>query len=181
MLNEGEGNQFDRVDLNLAIAHAIPTANLYLGPLPKAERDRDVARQNRGAKFPTENHDLSVRAPLERSAGTLIPRRARGDLRTCGSILRTVPKRASSFQALRRDMPPICAYRAMGSTSKGSESTSFSRGPKRVGHGTWAPMSGEARPSLKQVCHRLRPAESSMRACIRGGTMRIAWCRYSCL
>ena len=56
MVDEGKGKLFDRVDLDLAMADTIPTARFHLGPLPKTERDRDVARQNGGTKLLAELH-----------------------------------------------------------------------------------------------------------------------------
>lgn len=55
-----EWDQFDRVDFDLAVAHAVPTTRFYLGPAPQPERDRDVTRQHARTKFPAELHGQNV-------------------------------------------------------------------------------------------------------------------------
>lgn len=46
IVDEGEGDKIDGVNLNLTIAHSVPTASLHLGTLPQTERDGDHARQH---------------------------------------------------------------------------------------------------------------------------------------
>jgi hypothetical protein len=60
VVDEGEGNQFDRVDLDLPTSDAVPAARLHLGSLPQAERHRDVTRQHGCSKFSAELHPQSL-------------------------------------------------------------------------------------------------------------------------
>jgi hypothetical protein len=54
-----EGDEFDRVHLDLAITHAVATARFHFRPLPQPERHRYGTRQHLGAQFPAELHGLT--------------------------------------------------------------------------------------------------------------------------
>ena len=53
-VDEGEWDQLDRINLDLTVAHAVPTARFNLGTPPQTERQRNVTRQDGGPKFPAE-------------------------------------------------------------------------------------------------------------------------------
>src|SRR3954471_11020989 len=55
-----EGEQLDRVDLDLEAVARVPTAGLDLGPLPQSDRHRDVARADALAQLRAEHHAASV-------------------------------------------------------------------------------------------------------------------------
>lgn len=57
----GEGDLFDRVNLDLTVAHPIATARSHLWALPQPEGQRDVTRQDASAQFPAELHGLTLR------------------------------------------------------------------------------------------------------------------------
>jgi len=64
VVDGGEGDQFDRVNLDLAVAHAVVTAMSHLRPPPQPERHRDVTRQHVRTQLPAELHELTLRQPV---------------------------------------------------------------------------------------------------------------------
>jgi len=62
IIDEGEGDGFDGLNLDQTITDAVPTAGLHLGSLPESERDRYVTGQHGGSKLAAELHDLTLRA-----------------------------------------------------------------------------------------------------------------------
>ena len=60
VVNGGEGDEFDQVNLNLAVIHAVPTASFDLRPPPQAEGHRDIASQHMGTQFPAELHRMTL-------------------------------------------------------------------------------------------------------------------------
>ena len=51
-----EGDQFDRLDLDLAGTHSVETARFHLRLPPQPERHRYVTRQHVRTQFPAELH-----------------------------------------------------------------------------------------------------------------------------
>lgn len=56
-----ERDQLDRINLDVAFAHAVATSRLHLRPLPESERDRDVTRHYVCPQLPTELHGVTLR------------------------------------------------------------------------------------------------------------------------
>jgi GNAT superfamily N-acetyltransferase len=61
VVDDGERDQLDRVDLDLAVTNAIVAPGFYLRPPPQPERHRDVSGQHVGTKFPAELHGFTLR------------------------------------------------------------------------------------------------------------------------
>src|ERR1039458_1328860 len=61
VVDGGEGDQFDRVNLDLAIAHAIASTRSHFRPPPQPERHRYFTRQNVPTQFPAELHGVTLR------------------------------------------------------------------------------------------------------------------------
>src|SRR5437773_236147 len=56
LVDRGEGNQFDRVDLDPARPDSVTAPRQHLPPAPEPERDRDLARQDVLTQFSAELH-----------------------------------------------------------------------------------------------------------------------------
>jgi hypothetical protein len=64
VVDERKRDQFDRVNLDLAVAHAVATARFHLRPPPQPERHRYVTRQHGRTQFSAELHTPTLRQPM---------------------------------------------------------------------------------------------------------------------
>jgi hypothetical protein len=60
-----EGDDLDRLDLDLPVTDAVATSRLDHRPAPEAERDGDVAGQHPFSQFTAELHQPRLRADLD--------------------------------------------------------------------------------------------------------------------
>jgi hypothetical protein len=61
-----EGDDLDRLDLDLPVTDAVATPNLDLGAAPETERDRDISRQHPFSQLGAELHVPRLRAQSRR-------------------------------------------------------------------------------------------------------------------
>jgi len=64
VVDERKRDQVDRVNLDLAVAHAVVTAKSHLRPPPQPERHRYVTRQHMRTQLSAELHRLTLRQPV---------------------------------------------------------------------------------------------------------------------
>ena len=60
LVDEGERDQFDRVDLDAAVTHAVATTGLHLRPPPESEGHGDLTGQDLGTKLSAELHRFTL-------------------------------------------------------------------------------------------------------------------------
>ena len=66
VVDGGERNQFDRVNLNLPGFDSITATGLHLRPPPQAKRDRDLPGQYIWAQLPAELHETTLAASAQK-------------------------------------------------------------------------------------------------------------------
>jgi hypothetical protein len=64
ILDGGEGNELDRLDLDLPGSDAVAATGFHLRPAPQPERDRDEPGQHVFAQLLAELHEQTLRQPV---------------------------------------------------------------------------------------------------------------------
>ncbi len=60
VIDEREGDQFDRIDLDFTVTDPVATAGLHLQPTPQPERHGDVTGQHACTQFLAELHGPNI-------------------------------------------------------------------------------------------------------------------------